>query len=293
MYGEDGDLALRAAGRGLRPVITPDAVITHEVGVSSATAVRQGHPAAHRQGDPASQALAAVQAWHRSRALCRSASPFGPGGAVLASRGEVSPWIPVWKARRSWLPGYAHARERRPRRRCPACRAASRFREADEHRRDSAPARVGVCDELGSAGPDHALHLRPRRDPRAARLRRRRDGARVRDLHRRVRGAGARNRDRPAEEPRQGAPGLGLLAQSRVEPGLRGHHVSDGRLVGARERPARARERHQGPFADDRPLESERRPALRARAADGLQEPCHPSERRGAHQRGSGDCARR
>ena len=35
MYGEDVDLALRAAARGYRPVITPDAVITHEIGVSS------------------------------------------------------------------------------------------------------------------------------------------------------------------------------------------------------------------------------------------------------------------
>ncbi len=35
MYGEDADLALRAAALGYRPAITPDAVITHEIGVSS------------------------------------------------------------------------------------------------------------------------------------------------------------------------------------------------------------------------------------------------------------------
>ena len=35
MYGEDADLSLRAAALGYRPAITPDAVVTHEIGVSS------------------------------------------------------------------------------------------------------------------------------------------------------------------------------------------------------------------------------------------------------------------
>ena len=37
MYGEDADLGMRAWAQGLRPAITPDAVITHEIGVSSAS----------------------------------------------------------------------------------------------------------------------------------------------------------------------------------------------------------------------------------------------------------------
>lgn len=37
MYGEDADLSLRVAKRGYRPVITPDAVITHVVGASSSS----------------------------------------------------------------------------------------------------------------------------------------------------------------------------------------------------------------------------------------------------------------
>ena len=37
MYGEDADLGMRAWAKGLRPAITPDAVITHEIGVSSAS----------------------------------------------------------------------------------------------------------------------------------------------------------------------------------------------------------------------------------------------------------------
>lgn len=35
MYGEDADLNLRAAGLGMRPAITPDAVVIHAVGASS------------------------------------------------------------------------------------------------------------------------------------------------------------------------------------------------------------------------------------------------------------------
>ena len=35
MYGEDVDLALRAKALGFAPAITPDAVVTHEIGVSS------------------------------------------------------------------------------------------------------------------------------------------------------------------------------------------------------------------------------------------------------------------
>jgi N-acetylglucosaminyl-diphospho-decaprenol L-rhamnosyltransferase len=37
MYGEDQDLAVRAYRRGYRPLITPDAVVTHVVGASSST----------------------------------------------------------------------------------------------------------------------------------------------------------------------------------------------------------------------------------------------------------------
>lgn len=39
IYGEDQDLCLRAAKLGLRPSITPDAVVTHAVGASSSSTV--------------------------------------------------------------------------------------------------------------------------------------------------------------------------------------------------------------------------------------------------------------
>jgi GT2 family glycosyltransferase len=37
MYGEDADLSMRAWAAGYRPAITPDAVVTHEIGVSSSS----------------------------------------------------------------------------------------------------------------------------------------------------------------------------------------------------------------------------------------------------------------
>ena len=41
MYGEDLDLSIRAAGLGCRPMITPDAVITHVLGGSSSGVSRR------------------------------------------------------------------------------------------------------------------------------------------------------------------------------------------------------------------------------------------------------------
>ena len=71
---------------GLRPVITPDAVITHEVGVSSATRPTRSF-CCSRQGDAAAQALAAGK-----RGVGLALLSFGvavrAGGAALASRGE-------------------------------------------------------------------------------------------------------------------------------------------------------------------------------------------------------------
>jgi GT2 family glycosyltransferase len=104
MYGEDGDLALRAARLGLRPIITPDAVITHEVGVSSAT--RSDKVALLLTG----KATLLHKHWGPvSRRIGLALLAFGVGlraaGAQLASaKGSV--WVPVWRTRRTWLGGY-------------------------------------------------------------------------------------------------------------------------------------------------------------------------------------------
>jgi GT2 family glycosyltransferase len=115
MYGEDADLALRASRRGLHHVITPDAVVTHEIGVSSssradklvlllsgkATLVRKHWPAGKRE-----LGLGLLWAGIGLRALMSSARP-GHDGA--------SKWRSVWHARGSWLKGYADPSAASPR----------------------------------------------------------------------------------------------------------------------------------------------------------------------------------
>jgi N-acetylglucosaminyl-diphospho-decaprenol L-rhamnosyltransferase len=110
MYGEDADLSMRAIAAGYRPAITPDAVITHEVGVSSssdpdkvvllfqgkATLLRKHWPAGKRELGLALllvgvglRALLARVRMRRSRAV------------------EPGTWRDVWRLRRRWLAGYA------------------------------------------------------------------------------------------------------------------------------------------------------------------------------------------
>jgi GT2 family glycosyltransferase len=109
MYGEDADLALRAAKRGFHPAITPDSVITHEVGVSSdnrsdklillytgkATLLRKHWPRGKRE-----VGLGLLYAGVGVRALMST---------MLHSNGRGGQWAPVWRARQTWLKGYAQA----------------------------------------------------------------------------------------------------------------------------------------------------------------------------------------
>ena len=110
VYGEDADLGLRAAAAGVRRVITPDAVVTHEVGVSSATrpdkllllfrgkvTLLRKHwgPVQSRVG------VGLVAAGVGVRAL--QARLPGRGG------GEASGWPALWRARSEWLPGFEPA----------------------------------------------------------------------------------------------------------------------------------------------------------------------------------------
>ncbi len=106
MYGEDADLALRAAALGYRPAITPEAVITHEIGASTesrpdkmvlvyrskAALVRKHWPPPKRQ-----LGLALLWAGVGLRALVARATRARNGAAT---------WPAVWEARRGWLEGY-------------------------------------------------------------------------------------------------------------------------------------------------------------------------------------------
>jgi hypothetical protein len=111
MYAEDADLALRAIRAGYRPVITPDAVVTHEVGVSSTQPDRlimlfQGKVTLLRKHwrSPRREAgIALVLMGVGVRALV---------ARLLARRASarLDAWRVVWGARRTWLPGYPEAR---------------------------------------------------------------------------------------------------------------------------------------------------------------------------------------
>jgi GT2 family glycosyltransferase len=107
MYGEDADLSLRAAGLGYRPAITPDAVVTHEIGVSSST--REDKLMLLFRG----KATLLRKHWRGLRLrLGLALLTCGLGLRSLLSRsggereGRPSPWTQVWRRRREWLPGY-------------------------------------------------------------------------------------------------------------------------------------------------------------------------------------------
>jgi N-acetylglucosaminyl-diphospho-decaprenol L-rhamnosyltransferase len=111
MYAEDADLALRARALGYRPAITPDAVVTHEIGVSSAT--REDKLVLLFRGK-------ATLLWKHWRPLRRRLGVallvVGVGVRALeasllgrfraASGRRASFWPGVWKARKDWAAGY-------------------------------------------------------------------------------------------------------------------------------------------------------------------------------------------
>lgn len=109
MYAEDADLALRARAKGLRPAITPDAVITHEVGGSSEAKpeklvlVLQGKSTLIRKR------------WsplRRTFGLAFLATGVAVRAAVaraVGRGGEPDAWRAAWRARRTWFPGYSDA----------------------------------------------------------------------------------------------------------------------------------------------------------------------------------------
>lgn len=108
MYGEEADLCLRAKKLGMRPMVTPDAVIVHHGGASEKVAedklvrlldakarlIRRHWPRAVRQ-----LGLALLACWPLSRAVgCWILGLFRPS---LVERTRV--WRAVWSRRASWI----------------------------------------------------------------------------------------------------------------------------------------------------------------------------------------------
>ena len=110
MYAEDADLALRAVRAGYRPVITPDAEVTHAVGASSTQPDRlimlfQGKVTLLRKHwrSPRREAgITLLMLGVGARALV---------ARLLARRGSarLDAWRHVWRARETWLRGYPEA----------------------------------------------------------------------------------------------------------------------------------------------------------------------------------------
>lgn len=106
MYGEDADLGLRVASIGYRPVVTPDSVITHEVGASSST--RSDKMVLLYQ----SKATLVRKHWGTSRSrVGLTLLWLGVGvralvGTAVSRRESGSVWRSVWRARGDWLAGY-------------------------------------------------------------------------------------------------------------------------------------------------------------------------------------------
>jgi N-acetylglucosaminyl-diphospho-decaprenol L-rhamnosyltransferase len=108
MYGEDADLALRAAAAGIPRLITPNAVVTHEVGASSAT--RPDKLVLLFQG----KATLLRKHWRPvRRELGVRLLLLGVGVRALAARimgaqrdDRATAYPAVWSARSEWLDGY-------------------------------------------------------------------------------------------------------------------------------------------------------------------------------------------
>jgi GT2 family glycosyltransferase len=101
MYGEDADLSLRAAALGYRPAITPDAVVTHEIGVSSAA--REDKLLLLFRG----KATLLRKHWRGLR--LRAGLGLLQAGIGLRSLISRGPWSQVWRSRSEWLDGYPEA----------------------------------------------------------------------------------------------------------------------------------------------------------------------------------------
>lgn len=110
MYGEEADLCHRAAKKGYRPMITPDAQIMHLVGASTprlapkliqltkarATLIRD-----HFASEQVSIGLALLLVWSFNHRL---KSAFLGTGQVRSDDSDA--WSILWKRRREWLAGY-------------------------------------------------------------------------------------------------------------------------------------------------------------------------------------------
>lgn len=110
LYGEDAEFSLRAARRGLSPVIVPEAAIVHAVGASTGARGRKMTMVL------AGKVTLLRSAWSPLRARL-GVGMLTAGVRLRAALEEVTRrpdpmWGHAWERRRDWLPGYPEARQR-------------------------------------------------------------------------------------------------------------------------------------------------------------------------------------
>lgn len=107
MYGEDADLCLRAAERGYRPMVTPDATIIHHGGRSELSKpdkiirllrARQMLIRRHWNAVAAPIGLSLLKASILSRRIAHAIAPRRTG----ADGRPLDKWEAVWRRRREW-----------------------------------------------------------------------------------------------------------------------------------------------------------------------------------------------
>ena len=109
LYGEDAEFSLRAARRGMRPVIVPAATIIHAVGAST------GARGPKMNMVMAGKVTMLRASWGARRA--RAGVRMLLVGAYVRSRLEALTgrqdrmWTHVWNSRHRWLPGYPRAEQ--------------------------------------------------------------------------------------------------------------------------------------------------------------------------------------
>jgi hypothetical protein len=114
MYGEEGDLCLRARHLGARPAMTPEATIIHYGGASEATragklvkvlAAKATLIERHFPLQTRRLGLALNAGWPLGRWLALAASGHISGRADVQARARV--WQEIWQRRAEWRNGYA------------------------------------------------------------------------------------------------------------------------------------------------------------------------------------------
>lgn len=115
MYGEDVDLALRARKAGYRPVITPEAVVTHEIGVSSENrpekfllVLRAKVTVMRKHWSPTRAAIGRALLLIGVGARALAGSVRGRATQPATGAGALT-WRALWSQRSRWLDGFPAA----------------------------------------------------------------------------------------------------------------------------------------------------------------------------------------